>query len=324
LTKTEIMTSRHLVDPDLRDFIDTFAPIELSTDTLVSRRAEMAAIMSEHRRPDPECQCTEIIVPADGASAGVRVLMLRPKKAAGKLPAVLHLHGGLYVLGSAEDGQAQNQLRARELGCVVVAVDYRLAPETPFPGPLDDCYTALRWLTSNAADLNIDPRRIAVVGESAGGGLAAALSLWARDNGEHSIAFQQLIYPMLDDRTGSTHRANPYAGEFVLTVDANRAAWQMYLGHDPGASGTSTYAAAARADDLKALPRTHISVGSLDLYVDEDIDYARRLIHAGVPTELHVYPGAVHAFDMAVTHGIGERFTRANLEALSRGLETTR
>jgi acetyl esterase/lipase len=315
------MTSRHLVDADLQGFL-AFPPIALSRDTVERRRAEMTALMSDLRRADPACRCTEIMVPGSGHAPPVRVLLLRPANVSGVLPAILHMHGGLYVLGSADD-TAQNQVRVRELGCVVVSVDYRLAPETPFPGPIEDCYTVLRWLKVNAPDLNIDAQRIAVVGESAGGGLAAALTVLARDRGEVSIAFQQLIYPMLDDRTGSTRDANSYAGEFILTREATRNAWEMYLNHEPGGATTSGYAAAARAQDLTGLPRAHISVGSLDLFVDDNIEYARRLIGSGVPTELHVYPGGVHAFDMSMTKGIAERFTRANLAALGRGLGMT-
>jgi acetyl esterase/lipase len=313
------MTSRHLVDAGLQEFLSAFPPIELSRETLERRRAEMTALMARHRRVDPTCQCTEILVPGSARSQQVRVLLLRPRNATGVLPAILHMHGGLYVLGSADD-TAQNQVRVRELGCVVVSVDYRHAPETPFPGAIEDCYTALCWLKANASDLNIDAQRIAVVGESAGGGLAAALTVLARDRGEVSIAFQQLIYPMLDDRTGSTRDPNPYSGEFILTRAANRCAWQMYLNHEPGGPTTSGYAAAARAKDLTGLPRAHISVGSLDLFVDENVEYARRLIVSGVPTELHVFPGAVHAFDMSMTTGIAERFARDNLAALGRGL----
>jgi acetyl esterase/lipase len=316
------MTSRHLVDADIQGFIRAFPPIVLSRETLELRRAEMTALMAQHQSVDPTCQCTEIMVPDSAQSRQVRVLLLRPRNATGVLPAILHMHGGLYVLGSADD-IALNQLRVRELGCVVASVDYRLAPETSYPGPIEDCYTALRWLKGNASELNIDAQRIAVVGESAGGGLAAALSLLARDRGEVSIAFQQLIYPMLDDRTGSTRDTNPYAGEFILTRAANRCAWEMYLNHEPGSAKTSGYAAAARAQDLTGLPRAHISVGSLDLFVDEDVEYARRLIVSGVPTELHVFPGAVHAFDMSMTTGIAERFTRGNLAALGRGLGIT-
>jgi acetyl esterase/lipase len=314
------MTSRHLVDADLQDFIAAFPPLELSAETLHRRRVEMAALIGAQRRPDTECQCSEVLIPGPCNSGTLRVQLLRPRNMTGALPAVLHLHGGLYVMGSAVDSEPQNQVRVRELGCVVVSVDYRLAPETPFPGPLEDCYAALCWLNNNASELGIDFRRIAVVGESAGGGLAAALSLLARDRAEVAIVFQQLIYPMLDDRTGSTIDPNPHAGEFVLPRATNRAAWNMYLNHEPGSAATSGYAAAARAPNLEKLPPAHISIGALDLFVSESIDYARRLLASGVSAELHVYPGAVHAFDMSMTKGIAERFTRAHLDALGRGL----
>jgi acetyl esterase/lipase len=318
------MTSRHLVDADLQSFIAAFPPLELSGETLHRRRAEMSALIRELRHPDAACQCAEVMIPGPGNAGQLRVLVLRPKNATGVLPAVLHLHGGLYVMGSADDSELQNQMRVRELGCVVVSVDYRLAPETPFPGPLEDCYAALCWLKKYASELNVDARRIAVVGESAGGGLAAALSLLARDRAEVAVAFQQLIYPMLDDRTGSTLDPNPHAGEFVLTRATNRTAWRMYLNREPGAALTAGYASAARALDLARLPPAHISIGALDLFVCESIEYARRLVVSGVPAELHVFPGAVHAFDMSFTKGVAERFTRGHLDALGRGLGIAR
>jgi acetyl esterase/lipase len=251
----------------------------------------------------------------------VRVLLYRPRSAPSRnLPVVVHLHGGLYVMGSADDCDALNQLRAMRLNCVLVAVDYRLAPEAPFPGALEDAYTVLKWLKDHGRDLDMDVNRLALVGESAGGGMAAGLALMTRDRGEIKVAFQQLIYPMLDDRTGSLPRSNPYAGEFVLPAETNRVAWGLYLGHEPGVATTSPYASAARAASLKDLPPAHICVGALDLFVDESIEYGRRLINAGVSTDLQVYSGAVHAFDMSSSRGIAERFTQAHLSALARGL----
>jgi acetyl esterase/lipase len=200
------------------------------------------------------------------------------------------------------------------LGCVVVAPDYRLAPETIFPGAVEDCYAALKWLYANAAELGGDRDRIAIGGESAGGGLTAALALLARDRGEVPIIHQQLIYPMLDDRSpSSTH---PYTGEFGWTRERNRFGWAALLGHAPGGPDTSPYAAAARAETLAGLPPTFIGVGSLDLFLEENVAYAMRLTEAGVPVELHVYPGAFHGSDLVSAARLTQKHARDQVEAL--------
>ena len=175
-----------------------------------------------------------------------------------------------------------------------VSVEYRLAPEHPYPAPLDDCYAALAWTVQHAVDLGIDPGRIVVAGASAGGGLAAALALLARDRGEYPLAYQLLIYPMIDDRMATPSST---LDTVVWTPKANVLGWRAYLGHEPGADGVPAYAAAARADDLAGLPPAWIGVGALDVFRDENITYAQRLLGAGVPAELHVYPGAPHGFE---------------------------
>jgi triacylglycerol lipase len=232
---------------------------------------------------------------------------------------VLHIHGGGYVIGSALMSVMSNQRTAADAGCLVVSVDYRLAPETRHPGPVEDCWAGLRWLHDQAGELGVDPARIAVMGESAGGGLAATLALMARDRGGAPIAHQHLIYPMLDDRTGEGD-SHPFAGEFVWTPESNRFGWASLLGPEAGSENVAAYGAAARAADLSGLPSTYLAVGALDLFVDEDIDYARRLIRAGVPTELHVYPGAFHGFDIAVDATVTKTAYRNSLAALRRAL----
>ena len=211
-------------------------------------------------------------------------------------PALLYLHGGGYVMGSAAmraDSLAQLSCR---LDCLVISVDYRLAPETPFPGALDDNYAALRWLHLNANELGIDARRIAVMGDSAGGGHAAALALTVRDRGELSLCCQVLIYPMLDDRTA--HEAGPeWSGHFAWSAASNRFAWSALLGCPAGAASVPTGAVPARAEYLEGLAPAWIGVGSLDLFHDEDVAYAARLEQADVPVELLVQPGAYHGFD---------------------------
>jgi acetyl esterase/lipase len=187
---------------------------------------------------------------------------------------------------------------ATDCHCVVVSVDYRLAPETRYPGSLQDNYAALKWAHAHAEELGIDRSRIAVGGESAGGGHAASLAIHARDRNEVPIIFQLLIYPQLDDRTGSSHPAPPAIGHFMWTPSANRLAWSSLLGVPAGSSKVPVSAVPARVASVAGLPPAWIGVGSIDLFVEEDMEYARRLVHAGVATELSVVRGAFHGFDL--------------------------
>jgi acetyl esterase/lipase len=207
-----------------------------------------------------------------------------------------------------------------ELGCVIVSVDYRLAPETAFPGAVEDCYAALKWFHQQAETLGVDRTRIGVSGMSAGGGLAAALAVYVRDKGESLLAFQNLIYPMIDDRT-CLRKPNPHVGQHVWTQRDNRFGWKCLLGVEPGSAGISSHAAAARAEDLSRLPPTYLAVGALDLFLQENLDYVNRLAHAGVPVEAHVYPGAYHGFNIARQATVArtaERDSRAALERFCR------
>jgi triacylglycerol lipase len=181
---------------------------------------------------------------------------------------------------------------------------------------VEDAYAALNYVSAHATELNIDPARIGIKGESAGGGLAAALALLARDRGGVQPAFQHLIYPMIDDRT-TTH---PYAGEFIWTPELNQFGWAALLGHAPGAPDTSPYAAAARAENLAGLPPAYIATGALDLFVEENLEYARRLLRAGVAVELHLYPGAYHGFDVFPGARVTATAVRDSTEALRRAM----
>ena len=203
---------------------------------------------------------------------------------------------------------------------MIVSVEYRLAPEVRFPGAIEDCYAALAWLFGRSAELGVEVSRIGVMGESAGGGLAAALALMARDRGEYGLAFQHLIYPMLDDRTCVADTAHPHAGRFVWTPQQNRFGWTSLLGQRPGSPDVSPYAAPARAMDLEGLPPTFISLGALDLFLEEDMEYARRLTRAGVPVEMHIYPGGFHAFDVAPEAQVAQAARRDSAAALTRAL----
>ncbi|WP_321848778.1 alpha/beta hydrolase [Burkholderia diffusa] len=244
------MDTRHLVDPDIRPWLDVWPTVTLTADNLARHRDRVLPLPPidtvgntlQHRR-----------VPGSGGAPDVPVRVYLPDDATRPLPAIVHMHGGGYVRGAAKDLEAVHRPLVKTLGCALVSIDYRLAPETPFPGAIDDCYAALAWTFHHADALGIDPSRIGVMGESAGGGLAAALALLARDRGEYPLAFQHLMYPMLDDRT-CVRAPHPHAGEFVWHAANNRFAWTSLLGHAPGLDGVSPYAAAARAERLDGLP----------------------------------------------------------------------
>jgi acetyl esterase/lipase len=245
-----------------------------------------------------------------------------PRHGARPLPALVWIHGGGYVLGTPEADGLKMKLLASEVGCAVISVDYRLAPEAPFPAGVEDCYAALRWTHAQADALGVDRGRIAIGGGSAGGGLAAALGLLARDRGELQVAFQLLLVPMLDDRTTTTSDPHPFAGEFGWTTNHNLVGWTALLGQTRGGDGVSAYAAPARAESLVGLPSTYIATGALDLFLEEDMEYARRLARAGVPVELHVYPGAYHGFSRAADARVTRAYVRDHTQALRRAFET--
>ena len=222
----------------------------------------------------------------------------RPGSSHGVLPALIWLHGGGMMFGSIEIDGPTCEGYAIALDCVVLSVQYRLAPEFGYPAAVDDCYAALAWSADHASELKLDPERIAIGGESAGAGLAAGTALLARDRGGPSLAFQALAYPMLDDRNDT-----PSACEFdeipSWSHQHNGSAWQALLGERAGSGNVEAYAAPARAADLSGLPPSLVQAGELDVLRDENIAYATRLMQAGVPTELHVYPGAYHGWDAA-------------------------
>lgn len=247
--------------------------------------------------------------------ANVTVRLFQPRRTRPKAPAVLFVHGGGYLIGNAAMGDGFCRQVADELGAVAASVEYRLAPEHPFPTPLEDCYAALRWL---AARPDVDARRIAIVGESAGGGLAAALAHLSTWSAEVRPVLQVLSYPMLDDRT--TGRTYPAPGRLRMwNEQSNRLGWRSYLG--PAGDDISPLAAPARCENLAALAPAWIGVGTNDLFYDEDLAYAERLRQAGVPCTLRVVPGAYHGFDLVEKWTpVARAFQRARLEVLDAAL----
>ncbi len=305
------MDTLPLVDPELRPLLELWPTVTLTPETLIALR--------ERQLPVPAIPDLPVDLERVTIDHGVVLHVYTPRAAAGPVGCIYHIHGGGYVAGKAGELEFAHRPLADALGCAIVSVDYRLAPETPHPGPVEDCYAGLAWTFANAGQLGIDPERIGVMGESAGGGLAAALALLARDRGAHRLAFQHLTYPMLDDRT-CTRAPHPHAGEFIWHPANNRFGWAALLGEEPGGPDVSPYAAPARATDLAGLPPTYIMTAALDLFVDEDIDYARRLIAAGVPTEFHVYPGAFHGFDIFPAAEVARRAQADRIAALRRAL----
>jgi acetyl esterase/lipase len=306
------------LDPEIAAHLGSLPPgtfdfDEWTLETIAARRAARAAL------PVPAPPPTTTVFRDEQADPAVQVRVYSPPDAGPPRPCVYWIHGGGYITGSALTADPRLSRWVEELGCVGVAVDYRLAPEHPYPVPLEDCYTALSWTVAHAGRLGVDPARVVLAGASAGAGLAAALALLARDRGGPTVAYQVLIYPMLDDRQATP--SSQMDGTAVWGRAANALGWRAYLGPEAGRADVPAYAAAARAVDLAGLPPAFVAVGSADLFRDESIAYASRLLEAGVPTELHVYPGAPHGFELiAVAADVSRRCSAEITGALGRAL----
>lgn len=292
------------------------APIRDMTDLPAVRRTYEAGV----KRPGEVADIVQSdhLAPGLGNAPEVRLRFYRPAATTEALPCLYWIHGGGFCYGNLDGEDLWVHELIRQVHCAVVSVDWRLAPENPFPAPMDDCYAGLAWTYGHAAEMGIDAARVAVGGSSSGAGSAASLALLARDRGEFQACYQLLIYPMLDDSSTS-----PSSYEFtdrrIWTREANVIAWRGYLGCEPGSPGVSQYAAAARAVDLTNLPPAYMAAAEVDILVDEDIDYAQRLLRAGVPTELHVYARAHHGcLRVPADSDAGRRMNRDLREALVR------
>jgi len=267
----------------------------LTEDIIHERRAAGASLTDEEIRRDGAFTVSERSIP--GPFGDVGLLICVPTAATTPPPVVYNTHGGGMVAGNNRTSELRGELdRAQALGCAVVAVDYRLAPEYPDPAPVEDCYAGLAWLAAHGADLGVDTSRIVLSGNSAGGALAAALALLARDRGGPPVLGQLLQFPMLDDRCDSPSvRQLETVG--MWDGRSNRTGWTALLGERRGTADVSPYAAPARATDLSGLPPAFIEVGSVEALRDEGVEYATRLWRAGGEAELHVWAGAFHSFD---------------------------
>jgi acetyl esterase/lipase len=315
------MSTIELVDPEFRDALASWPQVPLTAETLTRRRADLLALPNAVPKPDlPDIVTGEIYVESAFGAQPIRVLTYRPVRSDGPLPVIVHIHGGGFVMGAPEMKDVENRLFASELKCAIYSVDHRLAPEAPHPAPVEDIYSVFLWLHGNAGQLGFDPARIGIKGESGGGGFAAGAALYARDRQGPKFAFQHLIYPMIDDRSAVRKDLHPCVGEFVWTQQNNHFGWCSLLGEEPGSADVSPYAAAARAEDVSGLPPTYISVGGLDLFLEENLTYADRLSRAGVPVEFHLYPRAPHGFYRAPNARVTRQAEHDTREALRRFL----
>ena len=313
------MNTLHLVDPELLPALANSAPLELTPETIVALRRERqdAAVKQVQAYRDGGLYIEEHSIDSPDHPP-VRVCVITPVSTTPTRMGILHIHGGGHLFGSPEQSLSLTSVTALRHNCVVVSVDYRLSPETVFPGSLEDCYVVLNWMVRQADMLGIDPAHIGLMGDSAGAGLAASLALLARDRDGPKLAFQNLMFPMLDDRTVTETHPNPVTGEFAWTREYNRIGWTALLGEEPGSETISPYAAPARASNLAGLPPVWIGVGTLDLFLDENLDYAQRLIRAGVAVELHVWPGAFHGFHASDTAAVSRQARELRQRWLSR------
>lgn len=315
------MSRRDLIDPDSRGPLDQLLAMMpggfKSIPDIVQRRAAVTQIFAGMEvPPNPNVTAEDRTVPGPDGAPDVGVRIYRPVDATAVLPGIYLIHGGGMIMGDIEGEDATASMICEQVGAVVVSVDYRLAPENPYPAPVEDCYAGLAWMARNAADLRIDPDRLAVYGGSAGGGLTIAVCLLARDRGFPALRFQMPIYPMIDDRneTASSHEITDIG---IWDRSSNVEAWMWYLGDGE----SDQYAAPARAENLAGLPPTFIDVGTIDLFRDEDIAFAMRLMQAGVPTELHVSPGAYHGSEaFAPEAALSRQIVARRIDALRRAL----
>jgi acetyl esterase/lipase len=310
-----------LVDPGLRASLTSVPPgIDPAEDLQRSRERmlERAAVSGDAGNERVRRADFTAPRPADNPD-GVRVRVYEPReRGAAELPALLWIHAGGFYGGTVEQDDALCDSFVDEIGVVVASVDYRLAPEHPFPAGPEDCYAVLAWLFGTATERGIDRTRIGVAGYSSGAGFAAALAQMARDRGEHPVAFQMLLFALLDVPNRASSRE--IVDSRVRNQPTTDRSWHLYLGDSY--SSPPPYAAPARTTDLAGLPPTYLAVGQYDVNCEENIEYARRLLLAGVATELHVFPRAFHAFDqLAPEAQISDDAVASRTRALRRALE---
>ncbi|MGE7932662.1 alpha/beta hydrolase [Viridibacillus arvi] len=302
--------------PELKQAFSQFPGFQLEENLESSR----SLLSNPNLEKSKLVRTTNRMIP--GAAGEMLVKIYEPvEENLDKLPAMLWIHGGGYVMGHPDMDDVLCERFVQTAKCVVVSVDYRLAPEHQYPAAIEDCYAGLVWMTNEADSLGIDVNRVAIAGASGGGGLTAALAIMARDKGGPSIIFQMPLYPMLDNR-------NITLSSYEITEDHatwnranNSTAWSMYLGKEYDSNELSPYAVPSRADNLAGLPPTYTCVGQLDLFRDETNEYVTRLALAGVDVEFHLYPGCFHCFEVFVPEAeVSQRASQNYLDAMARAL----
>ena len=314
-------------DPELASLLELLPDVSADISNPAQSRAgfsEMIALLNADLDP-AGVSIENRAVPGPQGAPDIKLRIYSPDNLQQPVPGLLHIHGGGFVIGDLDSEYGLCLALCRELGIVVVSIDYRLAPETPFPGGLEDCYSALQWVSGNSAELRIDPHRLGIFGQSAGGGLSAATCLLARDRAGPAVCFQFLGIPELDDRLET-----PSMQRFVDTPLWNRPnaelSWDYYLGSNyrRGADNVPAAAAPARAENLSALPPAYISTMEFDPLRDEGVLYALKLMQAGVATELHSFPGTFHGSSLFATARISQREAAEMFAVLRRGLDIDR
>jgi acetyl esterase len=306
----------YFYDPELGSLVPLLPSVDL-TDVAAARVSLDERVVSSSA-DESSLDIQDYSIDGYEGDPAVAVRVFRPMPARGQAPVLLYIHGGGFVVGSVLVEHDNAVILASTLETVVVSVEYRLAPEHPFPAALHDCFAALDWLCQHAKELGVDSARVGVYGSSAGGGLAAALALFCRDRGGPPLCFQFLAIPVLDDRLETTSMRT-----FIDTPEWNRPSaelsWAYYLG-PAGAEDVSPYAAPARAKDLGNLPPAYISTMEFDPLRDEGILYALALLDAGVSVELHSYPGTFHGSSSILTAEVSRRAAEEQMRVLRRAL----
>ncbi|KPN95958.1 alpha/beta hydrolase [Lysinibacillus sp. ZYM-1] len=311
------MTINNRVLPELRQAYSQFPGFRLQEDLAWSR----SLLVQPPLEKSTLVHTTNCMIPrGDGGEMLVKIY--EPiERNRDKLPAMLWIHGGGFVMGHPDMDDLLCERFVQTANCVVVSVDYRLAPEHPYPAAIEDCYAGLVWMTAEAPSLGIDVKRVAIAGASGGGGLTAALALMARDKGGPSIIFQMPLYPMLDNRNETPSSYEITDVHATWSRSNNLTAWRMYLGEEKDTNELSPYAVPSRADNLAGLPPTYTCIGQLDLFRDETFDYVTRLAQAGVDVEMNLYPGSFHCFEVFVPEAeVSQRASQNYLDAMARAL----
>jgi acetyl esterase/lipase len=311
------MTINDRILPELRQAYSQFPGFRLDEDLEWSRR-----LLAQSPLEESELVFTTNRTIPRGDGGEMLVKIYEPvKRSNDKLPAMLWIHGGGFVMGHPDMDDLLCERFVQTANCVVVSVDYRLAPEHPYPAAIEDCYAGLVWMTAEAPSLGIDVKRVAIAGASGGGGLTAALALMARDKGGPSIIFQMPLYPMLDNRNETPSSYEITDAHATWSRSNNLTAWRMYLGEEKDTNELSPYAVPSRADNLAGLPPTYTCIGQLDLFRDETFDYVTRLAQAGVDVEINLYPGSFHCFEVFVPEAeVSQRASQNYLDAMARAL----